>query len=107
MPLAPTLQKHLDQNVTHFASSKESIRTLEYGAQDSVSIAMRSSGLNIRRFEAFTPTATITSSNSIEAREMMSMCPLVTGSNDPGHAARRTAAPSSGQEDGSCRAAAA
>src|SRR5919107_1437598 len=52
---------------------------------------MRSSGLNRRRFEAFTPTATTTSSNSVDARTMMSMCPLVTGSNDPGHAARRTA----------------
>src|SRR3954469_24625219 len=54
---------------------------------------MRSSGLNMRRFEAFTPTATTTSSNSVDARTMMSMCPLVTGSNDPGHAARRTGTP--------------
>src|SRR5919112_4574686 len=51
---------------------------------------MRSSGLNRRRFEAFTPTATTTSSKSVDARTMMSMCPLVTGSNDPGQAARRT-----------------
>src|SRR3954447_3717471 len=54
---------------------------------------MRSSGVNRRRFEAFTPTATTTSSKSVDARAMMSMCPLVTGSNDPAHGARRTGTP--------------
>ncbi len=55
-----------------------------------MSISIRSSGLNSRFFDAFTPTATTTSSKRTEARPMMSMCPLVTGSKDPGQAALRT-----------------
>src|SRR5689334_18185050 len=66
------------------------MRTFENGAHASVSISMRSCGEKSRFLEALTPTATTTSSKRAEAREMMSMCPLVTGSNDPGHAARRT-----------------
>jgi hypothetical protein len=53
--------------------SKPAIRTFGYGALASVSISMRSSGLNSRFFDALTPTATTTSSKSREAREMMSM----------------------------------
>src|SRR5436190_825585 len=53
---------------------------------------MRSSALNNRLFDLFTPTATTTSSNNSDARPMMSRWPLVTGSNDPGHAALRTLA---------------
>src|SRR4051794_35373000 len=56
-------------------------------------MSTRSSALNSRLFDLFTPTATTTSSNREAARETMSTCPLVTGSKDPGHAARRTRTP--------------
>ena len=36
----------------------------------------------------------VTTSYSLEARAMMSRCPLVMGSNDPGQTARRTGGPS-------------
>ena len=53
-------------------------------------MSIRSSAENSRLLDLLTPTATTTSSNSAEARVTMSMCPLVTGSNDPGQTARRT-----------------
>src|SRR4051794_12510632 len=53
---------------------------------------MRSSAVKslARDLDLLMPTATTTSSKSPEAREMMSMCPLVTGSKEPGQTALRT-----------------
>src|SRR5262249_18224160 len=53
--------------------------------------AIRSSASNSERLlrtDALT-TAMMSSSNIVEAREMMSMWPLVTGSYEPGQTARR------------------
>ena len=52
---------------------KPSTLTLGHGSTASRSMSMRSSGLKSRFFEAFTPTATTTSSKSRAARPMMSM----------------------------------
>lgn len=54
----------------------------------SVSISMRSSSVNMPFLDLFTSTATTTSSNSGAVRPMMSRCPFVTGSNEPGQTAR-------------------
>src|SRR6476469_8750952 len=77
------------QNVVS-SPSKPSTCTLGNSPQTSRSISIRASGVNRRFFDLLTPTATTTSSKSPEAREMMSRCPLVTGSKDPGQTARRT-----------------
>jgi hypothetical protein len=53
--------------------SKPSTLTLSHGRTASRSISIRSSGVKRRFFDLFTPTATTTSSNSREARPMMSM----------------------------------
>ncbi len=58
-----------------------------YGAQTSVSISMRSSTVNRLDLRLLISTPTVTSSNSADARVKTSMCPLVTGSNDPGQTA--------------------
>ena len=64
--------------------------TLSSPAVACSSIASRSSAVKSRFLDLFTPTATITSSKRVAARRTMSRCPLVTGSNDPGHTARLT-----------------
>src|SRR5665811_1595135 len=64
---------------------KESTRTLSNFAVTSRNMSRRSSIVNRPSFVSLTSTATVTSSNRFEARSTMSKCPLVTGSNDPGH----------------------
>src|SRR5699024_5633159 len=51
-------------------------------------ISMRSSKLKRYVLAGLLETATTTSSNNEAARTMISMWPLWTGSNDPGHTAR-------------------
>ena len=70
---------------------KLSTTTLGHAAVTSCSISMRSSTVNRPAFDPLYATITVTSSNSVAARPMMSRCPLVTGSNDPGQTALRTA----------------
>src|SRR3954467_3847418 len=53
-------------------------------------ISHRSSTVNIGFLSALFSTATIISSKSGALRRMMSRCPFVRGSNDPGKIARRT-----------------
>src|SRR6185437_6761537 len=53
-------------------------------------MSSRSSSLNRPLLLWLISTATTTSSNSRDARPMMSRCPLVTGSNEPGQTARLT-----------------
>ncbi len=54
---------------------------------------MRSATLNRPCLFGFTVTATVTSSNRLAARPMMSRCPLVTGSKEPGQTTLRTIPP--------------
>src|SRR3954463_14164659 len=68
-------------------------------------MAIRSSAVNRRCFDLFTPTATMTSSKSVAARSTMSRCPLVTGSNDPGHTAFFKVFPGSPRKGAAPRAA--
>ena len=75
---------------------KPSTLTFGKSRQTSLSMSMRSSAENSRLFDLFTPTATTTSSKRKDALDTMSMCPFVTGSNDPGHTALRTAYSSAG-----------
>src|SRR5450432_1258853 len=56
-------------------------------------MSMRSSRVNRPCFALFTITATVTSSYSFEALAMMSRCPLVTGSKEPGQTALCTREP--------------
>src|SRR4051794_25358736 len=78
------------QNVVSRPSNDATL-TLGKSAQTFSSIEIRSSAVNSRPrdLDLLTPTATTTSSKSCEALEMMSMWPLVTGSNEPGQTARR------------------
>src|SRR5665811_39920 len=64
---------------------KKSTFTLSNFAVTSRNISSRSSIVNRPCFVSLTSTATVTASNRFEARSTMSMCPLVTGSKDPGH----------------------
>src|SRR4051794_613524 len=79
------------QNVVSSPSNPATL-TLGKSAHASLSMDIRSSALKRRAlaFALLTPIATITSSKSCDARETMSMCPLVTGSKEPGQTALRT-----------------
>jgi hypothetical protein len=60
--------------------SKASTSTPGMSAEDSLSMAMRSSTVNRGCFPGLTSTATITESNTWAALATMSRWPLVTGS---------------------------
>lgn len=73
---------------------KDSTSTLPKPAVTSRISSIRSSTVNSPCLDWLIITATCTTSYSFEARPMMSRCPLVMGSKDPGQTARRTVIPS-------------
>ena len=79
-----------DEQKSTSSPRNDSIRTLGRFLVTSRRISMRSSMENSPCFVWFTSTATITSSNRRDDRSMMSRCPRVTGSKDPGQTARLT-----------------